>query len=84
MTKQKAVDFGIKNNQTTQNYECLTTTQKDKICKRCGYTRKDTIKEVREKLETARRCLRFQQFDCGNEECKNYYCILNKKFWVKP
>jgi len=52
MTKRKAVDFGIKNDQTTQNYESITPSQDDKkifewkgayckdghkICYNCGF-----------------------------------------------
>jgi hypothetical protein len=61
----------------------MTANDKIKICKRCGYTRDDTIKEVRNDVKTARRCLLFQMIigkgSCSNKECRNEYCPLYSK-----
>ena len=45
----------------------------------CTYALK-IKKERQEEIKLARQCLKFKGFHCGNEECLNLSCPLNKSW----
>jgi len=49
-------------------------------CDNIKKVRLDTLKEAKDKVRTARRCLNFvfRGFKCHNKSCLNEFCPLNK------
>ena len=69
--KRKHKDFSIK--------DCLLAIEAD-MNYLIQKTRRETKKEILDKLHLARQCLNFKGFTCENKNCLNTYCPLNVNF----